>query len=108
MKNPYFSLIGSVWHYGAKWRWKICGYYLAYILAQGSLSLSPYAFGQAIDVLQNFQLDRLNEVIFWLGFGVFVVLLFWVFHGPARIVERSVALKIQQAFRLNLYEQLTH
>lgn len=107
MKNPYFSLVGSVWHYGVQSRSTICGYYLAYILAQGSLSLSPYAFGQAIDVLQNFQPGRLHEVIFWLGFGVLVMLLFWVFHGPARIIERTVALKIQQSFRLNLYQQLT-
>ncbi len=107
MKNPYFSLIGSVWHYGVKSRWAICGYYLAFILAQASLSLSPYAFGQAINVLQNFEPNRLQEVIFWLGFGVLVTLLFWVFHAPARIVERTIALKIQQAFRLHLYQQLT-
>ena len=37
-----------------------------------------------------------------------LVPLFWLFHGPARVVERKVALKIQQAFRLNLYEQFTH
>ena len=36
------------------------------------------------------------------------LLVFWIFHGPARVVERTVALKIQQAFRANLYEQLTH
>lgn len=108
MKNPYFSLIGSIWHYGAGSRVAICGCYIAFILAQIALSLSPYAFGQAIDVLQNFTPDRLNEVLFWLGFGVFVVVLFWAFHGPARLVERRVALKIQQSFRLNVYEQLTH
>ena len=108
MKNPYFSLIGRIWHYGKNWRWEICGYYLAYILAQGSLSLSPYAFGRAIDVLQNFQPYRLHEVIYWMVIGVLVVLLFWIFHGPARYVERSVALKIQQTFRNRIYEQLTH
>ncbi len=107
MKNPYFGLIGNVWHYGKNSRWAICGYYIAFILAQSSLSLSPYAFGQAINVLQKFEPDRLNELLFWLGFGVFVALLFWAFHGPARIVERIVALKIQQSFRNNMYEQLT-
>lgn len=108
MKNPYFNLIGNVWHYGAGSRWAICGYYLAFILAQGSLSLSPYAFGQAINILQHFEPGRLHEVLFWLAFGVFVVVLFWVFHGPGRLLERTVALKIQQSFRLNVYEQLTH
>jgi ATP-binding cassette, subfamily B, bacterial len=107
MRNPYFSLIKTVWHYGSRWRPAIIGYYLAYILAALSVGCSPYAFGRAIDVLQNFKPDRLYEVIFWLGMGVGVLLLFWVFHGPARVIERTVALKVQHAFRLNLYKQLT-
>ncbi len=106
-KNPYFSLIATVWHYGVKHHKAILGYYIAYIIAQGALSLSPYAFGRAIDVLQNFEANRFNEVVFWLIFGVGVLLVFWLFHGPARIVERKVALSIQQNLRLSLYEQLT-
>jgi len=108
MKNPYFSLISTVWRYGLPWRRAIVGYYLAFIVAEGFLSLSPYAFGRTIDVLQNFESGRLHEVVFWLIIGVIVLLLFWLFHGPARVVERQVALKIQQAFRLKLYAQLTH
>lgn len=107
-KIPYISLIQTVWHYGASFRLAIIGYYVAFILAQVSLSLSPYAFGRAIDVLQNFAPNRLNEVIYWLCFGVGVLLLFWLFHGPARVIERKIALKIQQAFKLKLYEDMTH
>ena len=106
MNNHYFNLIRTVWCYGASWRYHIVSYYLTLGIAQALLSLSPYAFGKAIDELQNFKFDRLSKVIFWLFVGVAVVLLFWLFHGPGRIVERSVALKIQQTFRLNLYEQL--
>ncbi|MCS5709899.1 ATP-binding cassette domain-containing protein [Candidatus Berkiella aquae] len=108
LKNPYFSLIAAVWHYGASMRKAIIGYYIAYVLAQGALSLSPYAFGRAIDVLQHFEAHQLNQVIYWLVFGVAVLLIFWAFHGPARVIERKVALKIQQSLRSNLYEQLTH
>lgn len=91
-----------------QWRRAIVGYYLALIAAQVCIGLSPYAFGRTIDVLQSFKPDRLFQLIFWLGVGVAVLLLFWVFHGPARVIERNIALKIQQAFRLSLYEQLTH
>ncbi len=108
MTNPYFSLIRTVWHYGKPWRRSIIGYYLAFVFAQAFLSLSPYALGRTIDVLQNFEPHKVNQVIFWLSVGVFVQLLFWSLHGPARVIERKVALKIQQAFRLNIYEQLTH
>jgi ABC-type multidrug transport system fused ATPase/permease subunit len=107
MRNSYFSLLKTTWHYGKPWRKIIIGYYCAYIIAQAVLGLSPYAFGRAIDVLQNFNPSRLNEVIFWLGFSIAVMFVFWVFHGPARVIERIVALKIQQSFRLSIYQQLT-
>jgi len=106
MKNPYFSLLRAVWHHGFIWRKKIIGIYLAFIFAQLSLSLSPYAFGRTIDILQNFNDQKLPALIFWLMMGIFVILLFWLFHGPARIIERQIALKIRQAFVIELYEQI--
>lgn len=107
MNNPYFSLIRSVWRYGANWHFAIVGYYLAYVAAQMFNSISPYAFGKAIDVLQNFHAGRMHEIIVWICISVSGVFLFWVFHGPARVIERKVALKIQQNFRLKMYENLT-
>ena len=108
MSNPYFSLIQTVWHYGKTWRSSIVGYYLALMVAQAFIGLIPYTFGRTIDILQNFKLELLPQIVFWLVSGVAALLLFWLFHGPARVVERNIALKIQQAFRLKLYEQLTH
>jgi ABC-type multidrug transport system fused ATPase/permease subunit len=107
MKNPYFDLIKAVWYHGKPWRKTIVGYYCAYIIAQALIGLSPYAFGRTIDILQHFQPGRLPDVIFWLLMGVAVLLLFWLFHGPARIKERNVAMHIQQAYRIKLYEKLT-
>ena len=107
MNNPYFNLIRAVWENVKPWRRSIVGYYFAYILTQGLFSLSPYAFGRTIDVLQHFTMARFNEVIFWLSIGVVVFLLFWLFHGPARIKERFVALRIQQSYRIKIYEHLT-
>ncbi|WP_133140467.1 ABC transporter ATP-binding protein [Legionella genomosp. 1] len=107
MQNPYFNLLKTVWAHGQTWRRAIIGYYIAYIIAQACMSLSPYAFGKTIDVLQHFEPGRLQEVLYWLIMGVLLVPLFWLFHGPARVVERRVALRIQQAFQLQIYEKLT-
>jgi ABC-type multidrug transport system fused ATPase/permease subunit len=82
-------------------------YYIAYIVGRFVKNLAPYAFGRAIDILQHFKPELLNEIIYWLLVGVGVVLGFWLLHGPARVVERYVALKIQQAFELNFYEGVT-
>jgi ATP-binding cassette, subfamily B, bacterial len=108
MRNPYFDLIRAIWYYGKPWRASIIAYYLAFIIAQVFLSLIPYSLGRTIHVLQHFKPGDLSQVIFWLGVGVGVLVLFWIFHGPARVIERTIALKIQQAVRLSLYQQLTH
>ena len=107
MTIPYINLIRTVWQNGKPWHRSIVGYYCAYILAQGFLSLSPFAFGRTIDLLQHFSQDKFHQILFWLIFGVMLHPLFWLFHGPARVVERNVALKIQQAFMQNLYQKLT-
>ena len=106
MRNHYLDLIRAVWYYGKEWRAYIVSYYLILGIAQIFLSLSPYAFGRAINALQNLTFETKSQVIFWLLVGVGVVFLFWLFQGPGRVVERSIALKIQHKFRLNFYDQL--
>ena len=110
MKNPYFSLISTVWHYGKPWRYCIVGYYLAYnIIAQGMLGLAPYAFGRAIDVLQDFKPTLLRKVVFWLAWQAELLWCYYFgyFMDLARVIERNIALKVQQTYRLNLYKQLS-
>ena len=70
MNIPYLNLVRTVWRNGKRWHRHIICYYLAYIVAQGLLSLSPYTFGKSIDVLQHFSADKLNQLLFWLLFGV--------------------------------------
>lgn len=107
MKNPYIDLIKAVWQNGKPWRKSIVIYYIAYVIAQAFLSIGPYALGRAIDVLQHFAPDRLHEVIYWMLASVIVLVLFWAFHGPARVKEREIAMRIQQTYRERIYEQLT-
>lgn len=107
MHNPYFDLISTVWRNGKPWRRTIVGYYIAYIIAQAILSLGPYAFGKTVDILQHFTPDKLTAVVLWLSMSVAVLLIFWIFHGPARVKEREVAMHIQQDLRIRIYEQLT-
>ena len=105
--NPYFSLIRTIWRYGIPWRGTIVKYYIVYILAAFIKCLGPYAFGRTIIILQNFHAGRLGEAIYWLVMGLGIKLIFFILHGPSRIIECNIALKIQQTFELNLYEKLS-
>lgn len=110
INNHYFNLIKSIWHYGALWRKYIVSYYILLSIAQILLSFSPYAFGKSIDELQNIKYYGQdiynNKIIFWLLLGVFILFLFWMFQWPGRVLERHVALKIYQEFRLHFYAKL--
>ncbi|MFO1257474.1 MAG: hypothetical protein U1E78_03545 [Gammaproteobacteria bacterium] len=63
MKNPYIDLIKAVCQHGKPWRKWIVIYYLAYVVAEALLSISPYALGRGIGALQHFTPVRLPEVI---------------------------------------------
>jgi len=107
MNNPYFSLIQSVWQYGKNYRSSIVISYLALAIAQLFSSLAPYVFGRTLDVLQNFEPDSWNLLVYWACANIGCQMLFWLFHAPARVLERTVALKIKQEFLLSLYQKLT-
>lgn len=107
LKNPYLNLVAQVWYYGKECRSSIIVYYIAFILAQTIHDIGPYAFGKSIDILQHFSRDKLNDLLFWQAISVATMLFFWLFHGPARVLERTVALKIVQNLKLSLYEGLT-
>jgi ATP-binding cassette, subfamily B, bacterial len=57
--------------------------------------------------LQNFNASQFKALMFWLIIGVVLHPIFWLFHGPARVIERDVALKIQQGFLQNIYNKIT-
>ena len=107
MSIPYMNLFRTVWRNGEGWHRHIIGYYLAFMIAQGFLSLTPFALGRAIDLLQSFSSEKWHLLLFWLIFGVVLHPLFWLFHGPARVIERNVAKKVQQHFMQAIYHQLT-
>ena len=107
MNNPYFDLVKAVWKNAKSWRGSVVACYLAYVTAQASLSLTPYAFGRTVNVLQHFNPSRLHEVIFWIGISIAFLAGFWLFHGPARIKECQVALNAQQYLRHKIYSELT-
>lgn len=107
-KNPYINLVYKVWFYGYDMRFSLFACYLAFIVAQIIHSIGPFAFGKSIDLLQQFNNQLLDDVLVWQGISVGAVLLFWAFHGPARIFERKISLKLTQNLKIMLYDGLTN
>jgi ABC-type multidrug transport system fused ATPase/permease subunit len=63
----------------------------------------PYLAGRAIEMLQSEADDALRAAAWDMALIFIVLMVSWVFHGPGRIIERFVAIRVQQRFAERLY-----
>jgi len=99
-------LYKDLWHFAEGKRSAIV---LAFALLLGSQILkllAPWFAGKAINALQSGGLAGLEEAGKWLA-GVFAVTAgSWVLHGPGRIVERNIAIRVRERVAGGLLDKL--
>lgn len=108
MKNPYFSLLKTAWQYAGHNRKRYILIYALFGLAIIVASLHPLLYGWFIDALQKESEKALSFTWIFAGGYLFLKLLEWSIHGPARIMERTLAFDISRNFLDTLYHQVLH
>jgi ABC-type multidrug transport system fused ATPase/permease subunit len=113
-KNPILYLLYTGWQYADKHRGLFLAYLLMFAVAQAITLAEPFVIGQVINCVQisatkgfsdNQQLER--EILFYLGIYFLTQVGFWLFHGPARLVERFVAFHIKVNYKSSMFRKLT-
>ncbi len=109
MKNfPYFILFHAIWTYLGPRRW-------SYITALGFIgfsvglfTLQPYFMGKFFNIVEKGVLDEksFHLALFYLFLFFIVNPLSWLFHGPARVVERQCGFAVRQNFVQSCYRKL--
>lgn len=105
--NPYIKLIKKVWDFAGGVRSRMVLFYFLYIPAIGFSLLQPYAFGQAVNAIQQAGPNMVDNLVYWLSVFIGAMFLFWAFHGPGRIIERSVSFRVYENFMGRMYCKLT-
>ncbi len=67
----------------------------------------PWMAAQAINSIQVAGPAGLARAGLWIASILGLQMTVWVFHGPARVMERSVALRVRRSVADALYERLT-
>lgn len=69
--------------------------------------LVPWCTAQAINTLQRGQAGAAGACLPWIAaiFGAYVVC--WALHGPGRVIERTVAVRVRRSLTDALYRRLT-
>src|SRR5580704_3561706 len=106
--NPYISLLSTAWHYARQERKKYVLVYLMFVCATATASLNPILFGWFIGNLQREKIHVLHYTLLFAGGYVCITFVQWCFHGPARIIERSLAFNLSRNFLQEKYHQVLH
>ncbi len=108
MANPYISLLSTAWRYARKERKRYVLVYCMFICATLSYSLNPILFGWFLDRIQQDSGHIPRYVLLYVGGYIGIKLLQWLFHGPARIMERTLSFHLSRNFLQEKYHQVLH
>lgn len=97
------ALYAALWHFAAGARAQLLGATALLATSQLIRLTLPYLAGQAINALQRGDLPAAGRWIATLA-GVYVGA--WALHGPGRILERNVGLKVRETLADQLYARI--
>lgn len=106
--TPLVQLYRHAWFYAAGVRTRMVAA-LAMLGGSQLLKLAmPWMAAQAINSIQVAGSAGLSGAGLWIAGILCLQVTVWVFHGPARVIERSVALRVRRSVADALYARLTH
>ncbi|MET3382419.1 MULTISPECIES: ABC transporter ATP-binding protein [Variovorax] len=101
--NAIRELYAALWHFAEGARGQLLAA-TALLAASQLIRLTlPYLAGQAINALQR---GELNTAGHWIAALVGVAVGAWVLHGPGRILERNVGVKVRETLADQLYARI--
>jgi ATP-binding cassette, subfamily B, bacterial len=100
--NPLFFLFAKTWHYSAGNRANVVLFWSMFIIAElVSLIFQPLVLANMMNVVQKYGItrDSIGTLFLLLALLLAIEILFWAFHGPARVLERLNAFKGRANYR---------
>jgi ATP-binding cassette subfamily B protein len=106
--NPYISLLSTAWRYARREKKKYVLVYAMFVMAYLAISLNPLLFGWFLDKLQHSTSGILHYALLYVAGYISIKFAQWCFHGPARVMERSLSFNLSRNFLQEKYHQVLH
>jgi len=92
-QEPTVFLMKKLWHFSGNLRGRIVLYISMLVIANLVLLVAPIIFGALMEEIQahGISSDNLSYIFILLFLLIMKEFVFWLFHGPARVIERLVA-----------------
>lgn len=108
MRNPYLSLLRTAWKYARDEKRRFVLIYTMFVIANVIVAMNPLFYGWFINELQQHGTAVLNTGWIYVAGFLGLRLLEWMFHGPARVMERQLAFNVGRNFLDVLYHKVLH
>ena len=104
--NPLIYLAKKVWKYSAGNRKNLILYLLMFVMANATGLITPLIFVKIMNVIQEIitkkqiiDSDGLLTLFLLVLLLPVIQLIFWIFHGPARVMERKNAFIVRANYK---------
>ena len=105
--NPVDAgLYRNVWRHAAGARVALCGSMLLLLASQVVKLSVPWCAAKAIDALQAGGPDMLRHALAWIAGVIAAYIGCWMLHGPGRVLERTVGMRVRESLGDTLYARL--
>jgi len=108
MQNPYLSLLATAWKYARHEKGRYLLIYGMFILANIVVATNPLFYGWFVDAIEKKGAAVIDTAWIYAAGFLALRLLEWMFHGPARIMERQLAFRVGKNFLDELFEKVLH
>lgn len=112
-KHPIFMLLYRGWQFAGVHRPVMALYLVLFFFAQLVILAEPYVIGRILNSAQSIvtkeaAMGKLwSEVSLNLWLFFWIQFVFWLFHGPGRVLERYVAYHIKANYKQHLFNVVT-
>ncbi len=107
--RAFQALLSALWRYAGSNRKVVLSYAFLFVLGNTVWLFEPYVIGKILNAVQQSgsDPDAIPSILKSLAMLVSLSAGFWLFHGPARILERTTAFHARRAFKEHLFSVIT-
>jgi len=106
-ENMLIFMIQQTWRYAGAWRRRMALFYLMFLAANILIALQPIVLAKIIDSVQGGGTEAVHDTLAWAVLYGALIVLFWILHGPARVIERRTGYVVFQNFLAAIYQKIT-
>lgn len=100
------GLYRNVWRHAAGARLALAGSMLLLVGSQVVKLIVPWCAAKAVDALQAGGPDMMRHALVWVAGVLAAYVGCWLLHGPGRVLERTVGMRVRQSLSDTLYGRL--